>query len=70
MFSVKIETVVFAAMIDTTPNVIRSENRAISSGMPAATRPPNASSRITRLNGNAIVSARVRSFVVVSENSR
>jgi hypothetical protein len=69
MFSVKVDTVVVAATIDSTPNEISNENSAMARGIPAATSEPNASTRMSRLSGNAICSARLRSSVVVWENS-
>ena len=60
---------VCAAMIETTPKAIRSDTMAMASGMPAATSDPNTTSRITRVMGKAMVSARLRSWVVVSWNA-
>ena len=68
MFSVKMLTVVVAAMIDTMPSEIASPSSARISGTPAATIEPNATMRITSVIGNAIRSARDRSLVVVSWN--
>lgn len=69
MFSVNTETVVCVATIDTMPNETSRPNTARISGTPAATSEPNASTRMSSVMGNAIVSACVRSCVVVSENA-
>ena len=54
-FSVKMLTVVCAAMIETTPKAIRSDTIAMARGIPAATSDPNTTSRITRVMGKAII---------------
>ena len=69
VFWAKMLTVVWAAMIEITPNEMARLRRARARGMPAATSDPKARIRITRLIGRATFSARSRSCVVVLENS-
>jgi len=62
-------TVVVDAMIEMRPNEINNDTSARISGTPAATIRPNANTRITKVIGKAIFSARSRSWFVVSENA-
>ena len=68
--SAKIETSVKLLMMVNTKNVPSTVTAPTSRGRPAATNPPNTMIKSSKVMGRAIVSARVRSFSIVSPTCR